>query len=296
MCRWQRPIWRATAGPGPRTKHIDLFISRWGVDYDDPDNFTHALFDSECGLLRSYYCSPESDEILRQARAETRPEVRERLYRKFDHLIVDSGVLVPLFHDVAYRVTGERVRGLRLGGTAPFVNYAELGKAETAAVPESLPSERRGALHIPVSGHLTSLDPSVCFTVEQSEVLPSVYETLTRVVEGAHVAPWLAAEFESEAAGTRFHFRLRDDVHFHDGRRLTARDVRSSFERLLRNRESDCRWRYSAIKGAAPLLHGEAADLVGLRDSLGPRVHDRARFTDVVLPRDDLAPFGGRGP
>jgi peptide/nickel transport system substrate-binding protein len=68
-----------------------------------------------------------------------------------------------------------------------------------------------------------------------------------------------------EERGKKYRFRLRDDVRFHDGRRLTARDVRYSFEHLLQNRDSDCRWFYSSIKGAKALLNGEAADLSGFR-------------------------------
>ena len=46
-----------------------------------------------------------------------------------------------------------------------------------------------------------------------------------------------------ENDGARFRIRLRPGVRFHDGRRLTARDVRHSLERLLCNRESESRWR-----------------------------------------------------
>jgi ABC-type oligopeptide transport system substrate-binding subunit len=58
---------------------------------------------------------------------------------------------------------------------------------------------------------------------------------------------------------------LRDDVRFHDGRRLTTRDVRYSLERLLQRSESQYRGFFSAVRGAKALLAGEAGDLVGLR-------------------------------
>ena len=62
-----------------------------------------------------------------------RPAAREALYRKFEHLLIDPAILVPLFHEVDYRIAGPRVRGLQLRSAAPYVNYAELGKAEAAA-------------------------------------------------------------------------------------------------------------------------------------------------------------------
>jgi ABC-type transport system substrate-binding protein len=121
-----------------------------------------------------------------------------------------------------------------------------------------------GIIQIPIAGVVISLDPSRSATTEEVEVLPSVFETLTRDV-GGRIVPWLAAEFGAEEGARRYRFRLRDDVRFHDGRRLTARDVRYSFEHLLQNHDSECRWFYSSIRGAKALLNGEAADLAGFR-------------------------------
>ena len=107
---------------------IDLLVGRWIADYDDPDNFSFTLFHSGNGLLRGYFSSPDTDRILEEARHESDPDLREGLYRKFEDRMLESGVLVPLFHDVDYRIASTSVRGLQLRGTAPFVNYTDLGK------------------------------------------------------------------------------------------------------------------------------------------------------------------------
>ncbi len=249
--------WHESAG-------VDLIVGRWIADYDDPDNFTYNLFHSETGLLRSYFCSPESDRILEEARAEARPAVRETLYRKLEHILLDSGILIPLFHDVDYRIANPAVRGLQLHSTAPYVNYTEVGKAATPSAPAS-PGRQVGGgiLHVPIQGVVQSLDPSFTTTVEQADTLPSIFETLTFAVEGTRIMPWLASEFLMENDGTRFRFRLRPGVRFHNGRRLTARDVRHSWERLLSNRGSESRWFLAVIQGAQRLLDGQATDLTG---------------------------------
>ncbi len=242
---------------------IDVFVGRWIADYDDPDNFTFTLFHSGNGRLRRHFSSPETDAILEEARRESRPGARESLYRKFENLLLESAVLVPLFHDVDYRIAAPSVRGLSLRSTAPFVNYTDVGKA--AAAPTAVPSRTaaEGILHVPIAGVVRSLDPSLTETVEQAEVLPNIYETLTLQAESAVVVPWLASEVHVENNGMRFRFRLRPGVRFHDGRRLTARDVRHSYERLLGNRESDSRWQLSPIRGARRLLDGAGTDLEG---------------------------------
>ncbi len=251
---------------------IDLFISRWNAEYEDPDSFTHGLFHSQAGYYRSYFSSAESDHILEAARAESRPNVREALYRKFENLLEESGALVPLFHDIDYRLANPQVRGLKLRSTAPYVNYAELGKVESVTTARETPRTGVGILQVPIPGLLETLDPSLLFTAEQGETLPSVFEPLTRDV-GGRIVPWLASEFKVEEGGKRYRFRLRPYVRFHDGRRLTARDVRYSFERLLQNRESECRWFYSSIRGAKALLNGEVGDLAGFR------IHSAHEFT-----------------
>ena len=116
---------------------------------------------------------------------------------------------------------------------------------------------------MPIAGLVRSLDPALAGTVEQAEVYPQIFQTLTFAVEGTRIVPWLAASFSAENEGKRFRFRLRPGVRFHDGRRLTARDVRFSFERLLTSEQSDCRWQLSPIRGAKRLLDGTATDLEG---------------------------------
>ncbi|HZI66537.1 MAG TPA: ABC transporter substrate-binding protein [Thermoanaerobaculia bacterium] len=242
---------------------IDLIVGRWIADYDDPDNFSFSLFHSEKGLLRGYFSSPETDRILEEARRESRPEARAELYRRFEHVLLDSGVLIPLFHDVDYRIAAPTLRGVQLRSTSPFVNYTEVGKAEADATAAPGRHVGGGMLHIPIPGVVSTLDPAPAWTVEQGEVLPVIFESLTKEIEGARVVPWLASEIHTENNGMRFRFRLRPGVRFHDGRRMTARDVRYSFERLLQTQESESRWVLTPVRGAKRLVEGSATELEG---------------------------------
>jgi len=243
---------------------IDLLVGRWIADYDDPDNFSFTLFHSDKGLVREYFSSRETDRILEEARHESDSDARERLYRKFEDVLLDSGILVPLFHDVDYRIASPAVRGLQLRGTAPWVNYPEVGKAPVkAAGPAAGRAASGGIIHVPIAGIVRSLDPSIDSTVEKGETLPNVFETLTRQTEGAVVIPWLVSDVTAENEGLRYRFRLRPGIRFHDGRLLTARDVRHSFERLLQDEESDTRWPLSPILGARKLLDHQETALEG---------------------------------
>jgi ABC-type transport system substrate-binding protein len=257
--------WEASDG-------LDLLIGRWNADYDDPDNVTHTLFHSRTGLLRSYFSSAEADRILEEARSESRLAARESLYRRFEALLAQGGALLPLFHDIDYRLASERVHGLRLRGIAPYVNYVGIGTREAAEPEPEVRPTTGGSLHVPMSGVVTSLDPASTETLDQADLVPLLFETLTRDAGGAAVVPWLAAEFLPEEGGRKYRFRLRDGVRFGDGRRLTARDVRYSFERLLRS-NGDSRFFFAPMRGARALLAGETADLAGFR------IHSATEFT-----------------
>ncbi len=246
---------------------FDLIVCRWNADYDDPDNFTYGLFHSAIGALREYYNSPETDAIAEEARAEGRPAIRETLYRKFENVMLDAGAVVPLFHEVNYLLANRNLRGLAVRSGAPYVDYAGVWRAREEETPKQ--AQRRtsgGIIYAPGGANLVdTLDPVRISSLGHGEVTPNVFETLTRVVEGARVVPWLASDVTVENGGMRFGIRLRDDVRFHDGRRLSARDVRYSFERFLLHPECSNRSLLAPIRGARAMIAGEAGDLEGFR-------------------------------
>jgi len=247
-----------------RSDGLDFIMTRWNADFDDPDNFTNGLFHSGTGVYAAYFSAPEADELTEHARAESRPDARELLYRKFDALTTtETAAILPLFHEIDYRIAGPKVRRLQLRSTPPYVNFGEIAKSEEAG--RAAPSIRvsGGVLHVPVAEEVMSLEPTLGTTVGTCEIISTIFDTLTRCVEGARVVPWLAAEIRAEGGGRRFHFRLRDDVRFHDGRRMTSRDVRYSWERLLQNNSSAMRWLLAPIHGSQAVMDGDTRDLEG---------------------------------
>jgi peptide/nickel transport system substrate-binding protein len=240
---------------------LDMIISRWNADYDDPDNFTDGLFNTRNGVYKIYFASAETDQLLEDARRESRPAVREGLYRKFETFLTDNGILLPLFHEIDYRVASPAVRRLHLRSTPPYVNYAQLARADRPSPVATPQGTVGGIIHVPIVEEIISLDPIRVETLEESEVISTVFQTLTHN-EGTRVVPWLASRIAVEEGGRRYRILLREGVRFHDGRRLTARDVRSSWERLLAN-DGPSRWFLSPIRGASAFLDGKAHDLEG---------------------------------
>ncbi|HKR63630.1 MAG TPA: ABC transporter substrate-binding protein, partial [Thermoanaerobaculia bacterium] len=95
-------------------------------------------------------------------------------------------------------------------------------------------AQRHGTLHVAFSYALDVIDPARAEITWQAEVATLVFDPLTAVDESARVIPRLAESFAVSNEARTFRFRLRDGVQFHDGRPVTAADVRHSLQRFLR--------------------------------------------------------------
>ncbi len=77
-----------------------------------------------------------------------------------------------------------------------------------------------------------TLDPRVGNDAVSARLHQIIFDTLVNKNERLDIVPDLAAEFTVSPDARLFTFRLRPDVRFHDGRPLTAGDVKYTFETL----------------------------------------------------------------
>ncbi|MEO1087003.1 MAG: ABC transporter substrate-binding protein, partial [Acidobacteriota bacterium] len=185
-----------------RTEGVDLLIGRWNPDYQDPDNFTYNILHSRGGIYRRYFADSQADDLMERARAEADVGRRIDLYRALEDRLADRHALMPLFHDVETRLGRPRVRGLKLRGSYPYVEYGQVGVLEKEPSVATTPRVT-GELHVPMATRIYSLDPAGLLRSERLEVLSTVFETLTRVDRRGRVIPWLA-ELRPEDGGRRY--------------------------------------------------------------------------------------------
>src|SRR5262249_23821838 len=86
-----------------------------------------------------------------------------------------------------------------------------------------------GTLRISDSIDATALDPQVS---NQINVFSAYVEGLTSVDAAGEVQPFLATSWEASPDARTYTFTLRDGVHFHNGRAMTADDVVWALERI----------------------------------------------------------------
>ncbi|MHB2266105.1 ABC transporter substrate-binding protein [Aliihoeflea sp. PC F10.4] len=101
------------------------------------------------------------------------------------------------------------------------------------------------ALTVPVSGALakdmlvvdfiaepSSLDPHMQWNTDSFNVYRNIFDNLLTRDDAGEIAPQIATEW-TYRTDSEIEFKIRDDVVFHDGEKLTAEDVAFSINRMI---------------------------------------------------------------
>jgi len=111
----------------------------------------------------------------------------------------------------------------------------------------------------------TSLDPSMIVDVSGGSVAAKLFNGLVKLDKHMNVVPDIALDWQSSEDGRTYTFTLRQDVRFHNGRLLTARDVKYSFERVLSPTSGSRRkWLFEPISGAPGFIEGRTEEVAGI--------------------------------
>ncbi len=98
-------------------------------------------------------------------------------------------------------------------------------------------------------------------------VTEQLYDGLVTLDDSFHIQPGLAEYWTAPDRDQRTVFYLRKGVKFHNGRDLTAEDVKFSLERLLQRRTGNRAWQYFTDKvvGAREYREGQASEVSGFK-------------------------------
>ena len=126
-----------------------------------------------------------------------------------------------------------------------------------------------------VNATFDELDPIMSTDTASGEVITQIYETLTHYPAGvAEIENQLLDSYETSEDGTTLTLTLKDGVQFHDGRDLTADDVKYSFRRLAESEYSERTNFITASTGGLGIEHETDDEGNVVADSLGIEVVD----------------------
>ncbi len=123
-----------------------------------------------------------------------------------------------------------------------------------------------GQVVVAFNNDLTTLDPHVGYDWQNWSVIKTIFDGLMDYKPGTtDLEPDLAESFTISADGLVYTFKLRDGIKFHNGRAMTAADVKWSLERSINPAtQSPGASYFSAIKGYEDVAGGKATDLAGV--------------------------------
>ncbi len=112
-----------------------------------------------------------------------------------------------------------------------------------------------------------TLDPHLTTDATSAEIIVEVFGGLMTIDKDLNVVPDLAENVDVSDDGRIYTFRLRRDVQFHDGKPVTAEDVRWSLERVTNPlTESPVVDQYLGdIVGVKEKLNGDALTISGVK-------------------------------
>jgi peptide/nickel transport system substrate-binding protein len=150
-----------------------------------------------------------------------------------------------------------------------------------ASRPDALPGGG-GELRVLLPYEPRGLDPNSTRDEIAIVLAPNLFNKLVSFDSESRLYPDLAESWEVGAGGLSYTFRLRRGVHWHDGRPLTAADVRWTFERLAETPglASEAIRRISRVE--AP---DDGTVVIRLTEPWAPFLATIAWYGTYVLPR-----------
>jgi oligopeptide transport system substrate-binding protein len=138
-----------------------------------------------------------------------------------------------------------------------------LALALLVALPAAAAGQKKGGtLRAAFNSDPPTLDPAQATDTTSSAVIRQIFDTLVELDVKLTPVPALAERWSISQDQRVYTFALRGGVRFHHGRELQAADVKFSFERAARGKRP---WVFEKIVGAKAFLHGQAAEISGIR-------------------------------
>ncbi|TGN50195.1 ABC transporter substrate-binding protein [Paracoccus liaowanqingii] len=163
-----------------------------------------------------------------------------------------------------------------------------------------------GTITVTYKDDVATLDPAIGYDWQNWSMIKSLFDGLMDYVPGTtELRPGLAESYEVSEDGTVFTFTLRQGVTFHNGREMTAEDVKYSLDRVTDpETQSPGAGFFASIAGFDAVSAGEADSLSGVEvvDPLTVRItlsRPDATFLHVmalnfasVVPQEAVEEFG----
>lgn len=191
----------------------------------DPDELLSRPFMCKADGNYGDYCNPEYDKLVAAAKSEYDMNKRRDLVFKSQELLNKDLPMIVVYHPDEPSVFNKA----RFGDVTLAVGA---GTYTTWTVLDATPLASDKTYRYAIANSVRSIHPMLHADFSQDVMFSGlVYDTLTRMGPKGDVVPWLATSWETVDSKT-LRFKLRQGHKFHDGRPVTADDVKFSYDYL----------------------------------------------------------------
>jgi peptide/nickel transport system substrate-binding protein len=142
-----------------------------------------------------------------------------------------------------------------------------------------------GTLVWRVGAETAAMDPHVANTLGSTQLLGNIYSTLLRYDEKANVVPHIAESWDISTDGLVYTLKLRNDVFFHNGRKLTSADIKYNIERMIDPATGSPRaGRFNLVKQID--IPDDYTVVFTLKDPFAPLLGNFADPNAMIVPRE----------
>ena len=126
-------------------------------------------------------------------------------------------------------------------------------------------AKQGGEIVITYKDDVATLDPAIGYDWQNWSMIKSLFDGLMDYEPGTTtLRPELAESYEISPDGQTFTFKLRQGIKFHNGREMTADDVKYSLERVVNPKtQSPGSGFFASIKGYDEVSGGTSETLSG---------------------------------
>ena len=163
-----------------------------------------------------------------------------------------------------------------------------------------------GSMTVTYKDDVSTLDPAIGYDWQNWSMIKSLFDSLMDYEPGTStLRKDLAEDYSISEDGKTFTFKLRHGVKFHNGREMTAEDVKYSLDRVTNPKtQSPGAGFFGSIKGADKMADGSATSLEGVTvvDPYTVRIelsrpdatflHVMAINFSSVVPKEEVEKYG----
>jgi peptide/nickel transport system substrate-binding protein/oligopeptide transport system substrate-binding protein len=122
-----------------------------------------------------------------------------------------------------------------------------------------------GFVYYRLNAEPQTLDPAKIIDVSGARISANIFNGLVKYDKNYKIVGDIAKKWDISPCRRKYTFILRKKVKFSNGREVTAKDFKYSFERVLSPKlKSPRSWLFDKISGAKEFMHGEAKEVKGI--------------------------------